>query len=505
MNINLKKKSAIFIILVMLINLVFVACGKNDEETTTTKDNKKSEKKEQITNSRDAEIYKALFSLNTEVKIDIDIDEEELQKIQNDYDKYSSNGAKSPIYRKADMTITVNGTKYEYPEVGIRMKGNTSRKDFYNKEDGIYNIISFKISFDETFDDEKMYGDDVKVWNSDEERKERKNRTFATLKGLELKWNNENDSTYIRETYVLKMYRDFGLLAPNNTLGTLSLNDNNFGVYKIYEPVDKIFIQRNFDEEDWGGDLYKCSYGMYGPADYTTLGNKMGVDDGYTGKNHTYELKTNKDTSEHESMINFVSTIRYADYTREDIEKVVDIDNFVKFMAVSYFMGNPDDLRNNYNNHYIYFKKSTGQAVFIAYDNDIVMGDARWNPTGKYMTEANPYSEHAYGSGGDQNNKLFRYCLKRDGVLFEEYKSALESVANSKWMTFENFEEMYEKVAARYSDSVVPDIEFENSNEAQITMSIDDTYIENGSTKRNDNMPVENYMTAILNTYSNKK
>ena len=29
---------------------------------------------------------------------------------------------------------------------------------------------------------------------------------------------------------------------------------------------------------------------------------------------------------------------------------VVDIDNFLAYAAVSYIVGNPDDLRNNYNN-----------------------------------------------------------------------------------------------------------------------------------------------------------
>ena len=50
------------------------------------------------------------------------------------------------------------------------------------------------------------------------------------------------------------------------------------------------------------------------------------------------------------------------------------MDNFLKFEAVSYFLGNPDDLRNNYNNYYIYFNKSTGKMIFIPYDLDRCLG-----------------------------------------------------------------------------------------------------------------------------------
>ena len=114
-------------------------------------------------------------------------------------------GSKSPIYRMGDLHVTVitpENIQYDYtvPEVGVRMKGNTSRTDFYNSNDGIYNIIHLKLDFQETFDDEDYYGADAKVWDKDA-RDARKDRTFATLEKMDLRWNRCDDSTFLKEYF----------------------------------------------------------------------------------------------------------------------------------------------------------------------------------------------------------------------------------------------------------------------------------------------------------------
>ena len=131
------------------------------------------------------DIYNELFDINNKVSIYIDINEAELLKIQKDYEDFSSRGSKSPIYRMCDLVITINCDQYYLNEVGIRMKGNTSRTNFYDEAKGIYNFINYKLKFTETFDDEDDYKEDeIKVWEDTAARKERKNRTFATLEGL---------------------------------------------------------------------------------------------------------------------------------------------------------------------------------------------------------------------------------------------------------------------------------------------------------------------------------
>ena len=102
--------------------------------------------------------FEALFSKENHISLKLDISDTELAKLQADYERYSSFGSKSPIYRMADLYVTIttpSGKALEWclMQVGVRMKGNTSRENFYSNEEGMYSLIHFKISFGETFDD----------------------------------------------------------------------------------------------------------------------------------------------------------------------------------------------------------------------------------------------------------------------------------------------------------------------------------------------------------------
>lgn len=447
-------------------------------------------------------LYESLFSSDSKIKVTVDISDEELRKIQEDYDRYSSKGSKSPIYRKCNMTFEINGEKYTIEEVGVRMKGNTSRTDFYNENSmSVYALIHFKFSFTQTFDNEEYYGEDAKVWASEEERQARKDRTFATLEGIEMKWNHDLDSTYTREIYAYEMYRDMGVLAPNCVLSQLVISGESYGVYKIYEPVDKVFIKRYFDKQDRDGDLYKCTWGS-GPANYTNASNTVGIKDEDKKRFYTYDLKTNKKTSTHENIKNLISVINKSGVTKEELEAVVDIDNWLRFEAVSYFLGMPDDLRNNYNNHYVYFRSSDNKAVFIAYDCEICMGINSWNPTGEYMTKSDPYSSKAYGANGNQENKLIVKTITNSGFYKDEYTKMLDAVAQSKWMDYSNFAERYRKNYVHYAGRVGVDIELKNMKEQWLTMSEDDTFEEDGNIGQIGNMTVKDFMSKILGNYN---
>ena len=55
-----------------------------------------------------------------------------------------------------DLVITINNDQYYIDEVGIRMKGNTSRNSNFVTENGdIVAPVHFKISVSQTFDDEE--------------------------------------------------------------------------------------------------------------------------------------------------------------------------------------------------------------------------------------------------------------------------------------------------------------------------------------------------------------
>ena len=98
-------------------------------------------------------LYDRLFDLDNKISVNIHMTRSEIGMLQNDFQKYTETdpNKKSEIYRKADVTFNIGNDSYTVEEVGIRLKGNQSIRPFYDY-DGTPNLCSFKLSFDETFD-----------------------------------------------------------------------------------------------------------------------------------------------------------------------------------------------------------------------------------------------------------------------------------------------------------------------------------------------------------------
>ncbi len=480
---NYMRRKFLWAMLMITVICVVIGCGKKKEGVKEVTEEK----------NPDEILYEKLFDINNVVKVDIDISDEELLKIQKDYEKYG--GSKSPIYRRADkVTITINDEDYVIEDVGVRMKGNTSRESFFNSSNIMYNLINFRLSFDETFDNPEYYGTEARVWEDENAKKEREKRKFATLSGLELKWNKNLDTTYVREIYANDMFRDFGLMSQHEGLAATRIGKTNVGVYMIYEPVDKQFLKKYFNKDEIG-DLYKASW-TNRPAGYTKDAS-YGTDTN-SGSRYNYTLKTNKKTSKHELYSKFIEQINDNNLTKDAFSSVVDTDYFVKFSAVSYFVGNPDDMRNNFNNHYLYLTKEN-KAYFIPYDNDRVFGiTVDWNPDGTGMTAVSPFSDVAAGFKSWQFNPLIRNTIiNKDGLLYEEYVKALDEVAKSKWLTNEHFETYFETAKKNYESFVAPDKDFDNASKGAFKFTLDGVY--NGG---NDiNMSMSEYLERKLKTY----
>ena len=405
-------------------------------------------------------LYEALFDLNNKIEVDIDMTDAELQKMQDDYTRYKDMGSKSPIYRRANVTITVNGTPYFIPDVGVRMKGNTSRANFYKEENnGIYRAIHLKLDFQETFDKEEYYGSEALNWASEEERDARKDRTFATMEKLELRWNKCFDNTYLRELYAYELYRSEGVLAPLVNQCSMDWSGVHMGVYTINEPVDKIFLEKRLPKEAMGGDLYKCGWTWEGAS--LKNANSIGVEDEDKGEFYCYDLKTNKKSSQHEAMKAFIKALNTPTLSKERFEELVDVDNFLSYAAVSYFLGNPDDLRNNYNNYYLYFRADNGKAIIIPYDYDRCLGvTVEYNPSGHAMTTDNPFSDMREGAQGGpqpQDVPLFSLTVVKGGWYVREYADLLNQVSENKLLKKETFKTYFDRSKALYGNDVTPD------------------------------------------------
>ena len=469
-------KEGITLIMTIALAVTVAACGKPDtpQESATGTAVLCNIDTDRLPYNEES-VYQQLFDINNKIEVELEVSEETLQQLQKDYEEYEKKGSKSPVYREADLKITITTEKdsitYAINNVGIRMKGNTSRTDFYSSEDGQYNLIHFKVDFGE--------------------------RTFATLEKLELRWNKNDDSTYIREYYAYEMYRDFGVLAPHINLATMKVAGEHQGVFTICEPVDDVFIDKYVAKADQGGNLYKCNWAGIG-ANLTTRCT-IGVENEETGSFYNYDLKTNKTEADHTNMRNLITALNRKGITKEEIAGLVDMDNFLAFEAVTYFTGNPDDIRNDYNNYYIYFLKSSGKAIFIPYDVDRVFGLTKdWNPKGDAMTSVNPFSTMAESMGIRQENPLYNNTVCEGGFYTEEFRTVLQQVADSKWLTTEHFSGIFDTAFALYSENTKPSKTYGNAKHHKFSMSVTES-AGLGSTKGNASF--EEYVTAKLKAY----
>ncbi len=484
-------KKLLLITLCVLLVFSFVACsdGTSDGELPI-----------QDSDLGDEEaIFEALFNKNNHISIRLDIDDAEMLKLQKDYESYSAWGSKSPIYRMAELYVAItdidgNTREYIVEQVGIRMKGNTSRNDFYSEDEGMYNLVHFKLDFGETFDDEKYYGDDVVVWDSKEIRKERKNRTFATLEKLDLKWNRNFDTTYIKEGYAYDFYRESGIIVPHTNLASVDINDDHAGVWSIYEPIDDVFLEKNLPEEALGGDLYKLGWTSDG-ATFTAF-TAYGVENEDEGQFFVYDLKTNKKKSNHSSLKSLIEILNSPNLTKAEFDSVVDTKSFVTYAAASYIVGNPDDLRNNYNNTYVYFRKDNDKMLVIPYDLDRVFGVNTWNPYGNGNVSDSPFQTD--NVCGEQKNPLFTKTILNDGFLKAEFANELNRIRSSAMLSPQNFKAAYDVAANNYSGEVEPSKDYGNASRSSFYFSI----LETCEPSESRNMSFIDYITAKLATLS---
>ena len=223
-----------------------------------------------------------------------------------------------------------NNMVVNYLDLGIRLRGNTSRGK--NKK-------SFKLNFKKFNDDQRFFG----------------------LKKLNLK-ANVNDPSCVREHMVMNLYRDFNLVVARVNQVKLYINNNYMGLYSNVEQIDKTFLGSRYKDND--GNLYKCTY----PADLSDL-NKV-YDDS------TYELKTNEDDNIRDNLYAFIEFLTTASDNDFDlfIEEYIDVQEYLKQLPIEILSGHWDGYSYNKNNFYLYYNPEESRFEYIPYDTDNTLG-----------------------------------------------------------------------------------------------------------------------------------
>lgn len=265
-------------------------------------------------------------------RVDIYIDNSYLQSL------YQVGNEDSNLEYRATFKFTSSALVDTVYEVGVRLRGNTSR---YSAKK------SFKVSFN----------------------------TFVTgqkFKGMEkMNLNGEhNDPSIIRAKLSWDILYSIGVPAPRANHVRLYINDQYYGLYMNVEHIDEEFVESRFGNKD--GNLYKCLY----PADLAYRGSSP-ESYKFTADGHrVYDLKTNIEVDNYSDIAMLINTLTQTSTTElpAKLEPIFNVNSFLKYLAVEALIGHWDGYSYNKNNFYLYKNTSTGKFEFIPYDVDNTFG-----------------------------------------------------------------------------------------------------------------------------------
>lgn len=296
----------------------------------------------------------------------------------------------------AVCSVVIDGEAYK--NVGIRAKGNTSLSTVSSMNSDRY---SFKIEFDQYDSTKSYYGLDKLCLN-----------------------NLIQDSTYMKDFLTYQMMNAFGVNAPLCSHVYITVNGEDWGLYLAVEGVEDAFLQRNYGSDH--GELYKPdSQSMGGgrgngrdfniedfmdrsdesnvedetasdgglrqtgngkdPENFDFTSARRGDDMGGMGSSDVMLQYIDDDPDSYSNIFNNAKTdLTEADQARlieslkmlsagENIEKVVAVDEVIRYFVVHNFVVNGDSYTGSMiHNYYLY--EENGQLFMIPWDYNLAFG-----------------------------------------------------------------------------------------------------------------------------------
>lgn len=296
--------------------------------------------------------------------INLTISTKQWNQLLSNYDMNPNNEE----YIASDFSFTKADKTTSFDSIGIRIRGNTSRRrpegvtgEVHNALNPDWHHASFSIKLNKFVKGQKMQG----------------------VEKMNLKWFKD-DAMYVREVYCYDLFERFGVwTAPQSSYCRLNIKIREdskqvyYGVYQLLEPVDEEYLKnRTTKFPDSNGNLWKANYG----ADLVNADrSRMGLENITLTSTYTpvYDLKTNDKNLEaaKDQLVEFISSFKNkngAEFQQWLVTRM-DVELFLKTYAVNVMCGMWDDYWVNSNNFYFYFD-SAGKFYFIPYDYDNTLG-----------------------------------------------------------------------------------------------------------------------------------
>jgi hypothetical protein len=185
------------------------------------------------------------------------------------------------------------------------------------------------------------------------------NSTLHGTKNFRLR-SDQRDVSMMRSKITTDILQKSGLIATEVGYTELYVNNEYMGFWVVSDSVKNKWIKRKFgDDGKEIKTLYECN------------GDVIRFDDGSA---KTKCVNANEDYIDYmEPFINFVDQVN-ASTTREELEEIMDVDNFIKYMAWEWLMGSFDHFLSYYGHNLYWYQQPNGKWVYIPYDHDIELG-----------------------------------------------------------------------------------------------------------------------------------
>ncbi len=239
---------------------------------------------------------------------------------------------------RATFAYTAPGYSVSGIEVGLRLRGNTSRTSAKK---------SFKISFNTFTAGTRLQG----------------------VKDLNLN-GEHNDPSIMRARIAWELAQDAGMPAPRVNHVRLFINGQPFGLYANIEHMNDDYVEHRYACD--AGNLYKCLW----PADLANLGTDPNSYKLMSGGRRVYELNTNETLDDYSGLARFVTALHATTSTQAlcALDSVFNVNSYLKWLAWEVTTGHWDNHSFNKNNFYLYEDPASGLIEFISYDADNTFG-----------------------------------------------------------------------------------------------------------------------------------
>lgn len=340
------KKNLVNICFVCLLTLVMFSCRKDPANSDTNPFVYNPDWTE-ASHGKAAPNYQTVFPLNKVNRLDIEIGSAEWNNININMETICGipfgamvNGEAPSTFPDAEYvssTVTFNGKKWK--NVGFRLKGNKGL--FYAWNNGI-SKLPFRLNFDK-FEDEFPGIINQHFYGFEE---------LSFSPGL-------NDPSLIREKLAADIFRNAGVPAAQASFCRVFVDIGNgpkyWGLYCMLELPEDNMIRVQLGETN--GNMYKPNSRL----------NFFDIND--------FEKKNNNLVNDYSDISQFIqllnSPLRISNNTqwKADLEKSLNIDAFLQWLAVNNAIVNKNSYGNNDENYYLYNHSING-FNWIPWDND---------------------------------------------------------------------------------------------------------------------------------------